>query len=214
MGFFRSKEPTRSELLQKAGRARSKKRKKKAIILYKKLIEMNPDDLDVHTKIAPLLAATKDKKGASVSFEKAAKGYFEKGFADKAISVYKQAASSFPYEVDLWIRIARLYIERHKKQNAINILVEGSKNFRRKAQRPKAVKLLQAAFHISPWEPQVTLSLANAMAKSGRQEEARTMLTELAKGVQKKYLRTVRRKILFLAPSPSSLWQWLKAMVT
>ena len=82
--------------MAKAGRARAKGRKKKAIAIYRKLLAGTPDDFDVHAKLAPLLAASKQRKEAAKSFNMAAESYISKGFDVKAIAVYKQATRHFP----------------------------------------------------------------------------------------------------------------------
>ena len=51
----------RSRLLRRAAGAQTKGRRKKAIELYRKVLAVEPNDAQVHRKIAPLLAETKQR---------------------------------------------------------------------------------------------------------------------------------------------------------
>ena len=166
MGLFKRKPPSWPDLMAKASRARARGRKKKAIAIYKKLLAGTPDDVDVHAKLAPLLAARKQRKEAAKSFKLAAESYVSKGFDVKAIAVYKQAVRYFPTETGLWLNIAKLHVGRHNKAEAVTALLNGSTHFRKPPLRPKESKLLKAVLSISPWHPYATIALAKNMIKS------------------------------------------------
>src|SRR4051812_28508100 len=111
--LFGSKEPqTRSEIITAADQARAKGKLKKAIAGYRKALELEPKDPVVHGKLAPLLARSKEPQAALESFQTAAQGHLDKGFADKALAVYVQAADLFPHQVNLWQQMAQLNLSK------------------------------------------------------------------------------------------------------
>lgn len=64
MSLFGQREYTRSELVQMASLARGKKNVKKAIALYNRALEKEPDDPDIQARLAPLLADAKHHEEA------------------------------------------------------------------------------------------------------------------------------------------------------
>ena len=79
----------RSRLLRTAAGARTKGRRKKAIELYRKILAVEPNDAQVHRKIAPLLAETKQRDDSWKSYQRAAERLRGQGFADQAIGVLR-----------------------------------------------------------------------------------------------------------------------------
>ena len=199
--------------MAKASRARSRGRKKKAIAIYRKLLAGTPDDIDIHARLAPLLAARKQKTEAARSFNLAAQSYIGKGLDVKAIAVYKQAVRYYPTETGLWLNIARLQVGRHHKAEAFTTLLKGSSHCRKPALRAKESKLLKAALSISPWQPYATIALAKNMLKSSKKEEAMALLRGLEKRTKGKHLRRARWAIFRAQASPANLWRWVRSLI-
>jgi hypothetical protein len=51
----------REVLLEQASRARSKRNWRRAIALYRELLAVEPNSVELHERIAPLLAATRQE---------------------------------------------------------------------------------------------------------------------------------------------------------
>src|SRR5512138_365063 len=98
----------RTQKVIAADQARTKGKRKKAIALYREVLEHHPDDLGVQGKLAALLAADGDRAGAVARFRSAAEGHLRAGFTDRAISVLAQATEAFPDEEPLWVQFAAL----------------------------------------------------------------------------------------------------------
>jgi len=104
---FGPKPYDRAAVLAEAEKARGKRNHKKAIAGYRRILEHEPDDFVVHAKLAPLLVDD-DPRAAWVSFEKAAQGHAAKGFADRALAMYRQAADALPFIAEAWEQVAEL----------------------------------------------------------------------------------------------------------
>jgi tetratricopeptide (TPR) repeat protein len=213
--LFRGKAPqSRSEIIAGADQARSKGRLKKAIAGYRKALELEPKDPVVHGKLAPLLARTKQPEAALASFQAAAQGHLDKGFADKALAVYTQAADTFPHKVNLWQQLAQLNLSKGRRVDALKTLLRGRLHFRRKDEIRGAITLLQDALALEPSLFEVKLDLALQLARLQQKAEALTLLNPLAlEAKDSRQLRRLRWTLVRVSPSMGAWGRWLKAVV-
>jgi tetratricopeptide (TPR) repeat protein len=212
--LFRNKAPpTRSELIADADKARAKGKLKKAISGYRKALELEPGDPVVHGKLAPLLARAKESEAALESFHAAAKGHLDKGFADKALAVYTQAADTFPYHLSLWQQLSQLHQGKGRRADAVRVLLRGRLYFRRKNERREAVTLLKEALALDGELFEPKLDLARLLALQGQRAEALALLEPMLKGLKGKPLRRVRWTLARVSPGLGAWWRWLRAVV-
>jgi tetratricopeptide (TPR) repeat protein len=214
MLFKRRKSRTRSEILETAGKAQAKGKRKKAIVEYRKLLKTDPQDYVVHGKIAPLLAEAQKFSESWSSFKAAGEGYLHKGFDDKARSVYIQATRYLPNEIEAWEAVVGLQLDKGQRADALKTLFDGRRHFRRSSHRQEAIHLLRMAWDISPWHFEVTFDLAQLLAKTGEKEEALKLLNGLAERERGRNLRHIRGAILRTSPAIGSLWRWLRTALS
>jgi tetratricopeptide (TPR) repeat protein len=212
MALFKRKPPTRAELLGQAARALGKGRRRKALALYLQALELTPDDLELHGRIAPLLAAAGRREEAWESYCRAAEHHREEGFVERAISVYRQAAEKLPRTVEVWERIAELQVERNHPGEARRTLLEGCGHFRwgRWRQRLRLTRRLHA---LDPASVDATCRLARLLVRDGQKREALDLLAGLEPSLGKPELKRVRAQAVRLSPTPASGWRWLRAVV-
>lgn len=213
--LFRDKAPTsRSEIIAEADRARSKGRLKKAITGYRKALELEPKDPVVQGKLAPLLARTKDHEASLRSFRAAAQGHLDKGFADKALAVYAQAAEEFPLQLNLWQQMAQLNLSKGHRAEAVKTLLRGRLHFRRKTERRGAITLLQEVLAIEPALFEVKLDLGLQLAREKHVAEAMALLNPLERDAKTRpQLRRLRWTQALAAPSMAAWGRWARAVV-
>jgi tetratricopeptide (TPR) repeat protein len=203
----------RSKLMKRAAAARSKGKHKKAIALYREVLDAEPDDADVHQKLAPLLARTRQAPEALASYQVAAAALVQKGFNDQAIGLLRGAADQLPAEVILWQGVARLEIERGRRVDAVEALVEGRSHLRSRSQRPQAIVLLLQARKLDPNHFEVSFDLAGLFGQSGRLAQALQLLDELTRRPDQRQLVRVRARQLRFAPGPGALFRYLRALI-
>lgn len=201
----------RKATLEAAETYRTRGKRKKAIAEYRKILQHEPESTQVHAKLAPLLAETKQMDEAWKSFVAAAEGFRKQGFDEKAIAVYQQAARYLPQEVELWETIARMKAAKGKGPDAQKTLLDATVHFRGKRLRPLAVRLLRLGFEIEPWEFKTTFALAGLLAKTGERGEARRFYEGLVERTRRKKLRKVRAALFRLSPTPAAAWRWARA---
>jgi tetratricopeptide (TPR) repeat protein len=212
MGLFRNESAyDRSRILDAATRARAKKQRARAIDLYRWVLAVEPQNGELHAKLAPLLAETGQHFDAWCSFKAVARAYLREGQADKAFAVYREAALRLPREAQAWQAVARIQHKRGSSREALETLLEGSRHFRTRWLRPQAIHLLRRAREIDAWDFEVVLELARLLASSAQRHEARILLEGLAERSGTQRLRRVRAAQFRLAPGLGSAWRWLRS---
>ncbi|MBW1683981.1 MAG: hypothetical protein JRS35_02855 [Deltaproteobacteria bacterium] len=214
MGWLRRKKPyDRSRLLKDAARARKKGKRQKAIALYRELLAVEPENADLHRRIAPLLAETKQPAAAWASYRRAADKLVSQGFVEQAVGVLREASAHLPREPEVWGELADLELQRRRLVDAHKVLLEGRRHFRSKRDRSHAILLLFRARKLAPRDFSTNYDLAGLLAKAGARGRARSLLEEIASWARAGQLRRVRARQFALSPTPAAAWGWLRALV-
>ncbi len=201
----------RTEALAAADVARARGNRKQAIAGYRRVLEVNPQDLTVHAKIAPLLAASGDRDAALASFRAAADGQARAGFHERALSLFIQAAEHYPDEEPLWPEIARLHLQRGRRAEAVAALTQGGWRLHLARQHAVAERVLRLALQFEPHDADAIAILARTVHAAGRRDEAVALLEELAARVSGRRLRAVRGIVFRVHPTFGHLWAWVRA---
>jgi tetratricopeptide (TPR) repeat protein len=212
MSWFRRRpEYDRSTLLDAAARARSRKKRPRAIELYRRVLAVEPHNPELHAKLAPLLAETGQGFDSWQSFRAVARAHLREGHADQALAVYHEAALYLPQEIQAWQAVARLQHRSGRQREASETLLEGSRNFRTRWLRPQAIALLRRARDIDAWDFEIVLELARLLASDDQGIEAAMLLKGLVERTRGRRLRRVRGAQLRNRPRFATLWRWLRA---
>jgi tetratricopeptide (TPR) repeat protein len=203
----------RNRLLAKAVRARKKGRRKKAIALYREVLAVEPENDDLHRRIAPLLAETKQPDAAWTSYQRAVDGLAKKGFLDHVVGVLREASALLPKQVALWDALSNFELERRGAADAAEVLLEARRHFRSQRERDVAISFLLRARRLVPHSFAVNFELAKTFRKAGAPKRARGILKELASRSGGRQLRRVRGQQLRMSPTPFAAWRWLRAAI-
>jgi tetratricopeptide (TPR) repeat protein len=209
----RGKPYDRTRLLADAARARKKGRRQKAIALYREVLAVEPENEDLHRRIAPLLADTKQPDAAWESYQRAADSLAKKGFVDQAVGVLREAGVRLPKRVALWEALSEFELKRRGPADAAEVLLEARQHFRSRRERDRAISLLLRAQRLVPRSFAVNFELAKVFAKAGAPKRARGILKDLASRSRGRQLRRVRGQQLRMSPTPFAAWRWLRAAV-
>ncbi|HVO21107.1 MAG TPA: tetratricopeptide repeat protein [Anaeromyxobacter sp.] len=203
----------RSEELAAADLNRARGRRRRAIAGYRRVLEADPEDLTVHARIAPLLAAAGDREEALKSFRTAADGQSRAGFHERALSLFIQAAEHFPDEESLWPEIARLHLQRGRRAEAVAALTAGGWRLYLARQYAVAERVLLLALQFDPHDADAVAILARVLSRAGRRAEAVRLLEGIAARVQGRRLAAVRGILFRVHPTLEHLWGWTRALL-
>jgi tetratricopeptide (TPR) repeat protein len=209
--FARRAHYDRLRILGDAARAQRKGRRKKAIALYRQVLECEPENPDLHRKLAPLLARTRKPDEAWASYRRAVEGLVRLGFVERAIGVYREAAGFLPREEGVWLGLAGLEAKRGRRADALQALLAGRRQLRSRKDRPRAIRLLARARELVPACFEASFDLAGLLARSGQRARSIFLLNELAASASGRELRRVRARQLRISPGPRAAWRWLVA---
>ncbi len=211
MALFGRRAYDRADSLARAAKALGRGKRKQAIAEYRRVLAQEPGNPVILAKLAALLAETRQLAEAGEKWSAAGKQYEMQGFPEKALAVYTQAVLYLPRSLELRETISGLYLARSRRADAIAVLFDGRKHFRRRKQRPLAIRLLRGAVRIEPWHLDATLELARLLSKSGGRAEADRLYQGLCEKKRGAQLRRVRGAMYRRSPTPAALWRWLRA---
>lgn len=212
MGWLaKGSEYDRARILDAAARARSRRKRARAIRLYRWVLAFEPQNPDLHQKLAPLLAETGQTFDAWQSFRAVARARLREGQLDQALAIYREAALYLPQEIQAWQAVARLQHRAGRPREALESLLEGSRNFRTRWLRPQAVALLRRARDIDAWDFEIVLELGKLLAADEQGHEASMLFDGLVERSRGERLRRVRAAQLRHHPRPGTFWRWLAA---
>ncbi len=214
VGLFRREgRYDRRKLLANAEMARKKGKAKRAIEAYRRVLEAEPHDTEVHRKIAPLLARVGQHQAAMDSFAQAVQGLIRGGFEAHALGVCREATAFYPRQVELWEAIAGLRLKAANAPDAVSALLEGRSHFRRRKHLSEAIRLLERAHGLDPKNLTVRLDLARLLMRSGQRDKARAILAKLETRLRGRMLQRVRFAQFRSDPSARTAWALLRAVM-
>jgi len=212
--FGRKQRYDRSRLLADAAAAQRKGKLRKAAALYREVLAVEPGNVDIERKLAPLLARTGQRVEAWTSYRRAVDGLARHGFVDQAIGVYREAAQHLPRQGELWLALAELELKRGRRADAVEALSRGARGLRARKERTQAIRLLERAHELDPAAFEVSFELAGRLAQAGKRDRALRLLDALAVNKNRGLLRRVRGRQARIAPGPRAAWRWLSALVS
>ncbi len=199
----------RTELLSQAARARARGRRKKAVSLYRRVLENEPENDVLHKRVAQLLAQSRRMEEALEHYRKAADGLVRRGFQDHAIAVYRESLHFEPRVTWVWTRVATLEAERGYVGDAVETLRSGARCFRSRKERPQAIALLEHAHRLDPGAVDAALDLAHHHARDRRHAYAHAILEDVVPHARGRGLRRLRARQFCLRPTPLALGRWV-----
>ena len=212
--FTDSPEYDRRTILDAASRARVHKHYRRAVALYRRVLAVEPGNVELHLKLAPLLAATHQHFDAWTSFRFCARAALRDKRLELAAAIYREAARCLPREVRAWEKLAKTEIRQRRSRQALEALREGRLQFRGRRWRPQAIALLRRALEIDPSGLEIALDLSRQLAKAEQESEAQLLLERLASRCSASELARVRLAHWRIAPTLGNTWRWLYAAST
>ena len=212
--FSNAADYDRTRILEAASHACARKRYRRASALYRRVLAVEPNNMELHARLGPLLAATGRRFEAWASFDVCGKAAIAEKKLERATAIYREAARCLPREFQAWEQLAGVERLRARDQQALDALLEGRRKFRRRSHRPEAIALLRRAIEIAESSLDVVLDLSRLLARSDQENEAQLLLERLAQRSGGPSLRRLRGAQWRIAPTLANSWRWLHAALT
>lgn len=208
----------RGEILSMAEKYRSQRRIRKAIREYEKILSVDPRDIDVHIRIAPLFIRAGRKEQAKASLRQVIAWYEKQGFADKAIATLRLALTVDRRDLAAHLNLADQYLGKDHAGDARNVLDTARKTFRGKRFLKEALAVEERILLLAPHDFRAQVSLVRLLWRTGKRRDALTRLRRMeedwARRGNKLYWRKTRRLLFRLSPSLSSGWGYFLSLVS
>lgn len=202
----------RGEILRKAEKYRSQRRNRKAIREYEKILSADPQDIDVHIRIAPVYIRVGRKDQAKTSLRQVIAWYEKMGFTEKAIATLRLALKVDHRDLATNLNLVDLYLDKNHGVEARNVLERARKAFRGKRFLKEALAVEEKILGLAPDDFRAQVSLVRLLWRTEKKREAlerlRRMEEQWARRGNKPYWRKTRRISWLLAPSLSTSWAY------
>jgi tetratricopeptide (TPR) repeat protein len=210
MPFFSRRIPyDRKILLRDAELAVENRRWRRAVRSYGLILAAEPNNAEMHFRIASALARIGHHFEAWESFQIAAQSPEIAGSSAQSIALYKTATELMPRCAEAWRELSRALLRHQEPDAALRALHQGRRHFKSRRRRAEAIAILRDAQELDPWRSDVVLDLCRLLGRRKRSAEALFLLNELERRVE----GHERSRALALAwridPTITQAWKWM-----
>jgi tetratricopeptide (TPR) repeat protein len=202
----------RTRLLSQAARAREKGRRRVAIKKYREVLAREPENVELHRAVAPLLAQVGRRAEAWVSYAKVGQRLVSQGYWKHAEELYREAKGYFPDEAELWVAMADLEVRRDRPREAERTLRTARERYRSWRRRAQAVIVLERLLALRPHDLEVAFDLACQHGNRRDWAPARGLLDALVERARGDLLRRVVIRQVIYFPEPRTIWRFLRVV--
>jgi tetratricopeptide (TPR) repeat protein len=151
----------------------------KAIAIYNKISRIQPDSIEVTTKLAELHKTKGSLSDARAHYQMLAEHYQKTGNRLEALAMYKQIAMLDPNNTDVCMNLADSYLREGQKDDALEAYAEAGARFSRQTKHEEAIRALTKGFDIKSTDLRILNGLVKAHTAMGRAQKAGSILEEI-----------------------------------
>ena len=187
------------------------RRWRQSLRFYRQILAAEPNNPEIHIRVAPLLSRQGKLFEAWESFRIASEALSLTGESSGLLALHQQAVKVLPRSSMACRELARLQLAHKDTDAALRTLRDGSHRLRGRRTRGEAIVLLRDARIIEPWQPAIVLDLCRLLAREGEAAEALFLLDHLDPRARGQQLLEVRGLSFRIEPSLRHGWRWLRA---
>jgi tetratricopeptide (TPR) repeat protein len=151
----------------------------KAIAIYNKISRIEPDSIEVATKLAELHKVKGSLSEARSHYVMLAEHYQKNGRMIEALAMYKQIALLDPNNTDVCISLADAYLRENQRGEAVGAFAEAGNRFSRQNKHEEAVQAFMKGFDVKSTDMRILGGLVKAHTALGRAAKAVSLLEEI-----------------------------------
>ena len=153
----------------------------KAIAVYKKVLKLEPNSIEISSKLAPLYQLKGSVLEAKEHYTIIANHYQETGKKVDALNIWKRIAELDPTNNEIYLKLAEGYLEENQREEAGNAFVEAGLRSQKSGNYENAATAFLGALEIKPNDFTALKGYVNAQLKVGNAEEAVEWLQKIRK---------------------------------
>ncbi|MGB5013498.1 MAG: tetratricopeptide repeat protein [Pyrinomonadaceae bacterium] len=151
----------------------------KAIAIYNKISRLQPDSIEVSTKLAELYTIKGSLNEARAHYTTLAEHYEKHGRRLEALAMWKQIALLDPNNTEVCLSLAESYLREGQRDDAAEAFAEAGARLVRKGSHEEAIRAMMKGHDIRPNDLRILSGLVNAHSAIGRVGKAVSLLEEI-----------------------------------
>jgi len=151
----------------------------KAIAVYNKIARLQPDSVEVCTKLAELHKVKGSLSEARAHYSKLAEHFQKAGKRLESLAMLKQIAHLDPNNADVCLNLADSYLRENQRDDALEAFAEAGARLTRRNRHEEAIRALMKGFDLNPTDLRVLNGLVRAHTAQGRANKAVSLLEEI-----------------------------------
>lgn len=151
----------------------------KAIAMFNKVSRLQPNSIEVLTKLAELHKGKGSLSEAKAHYATLAEQYEKNGRRIEALSMWKQIALLDPNNTEVCMSLADSYVRENQREDAVEAYAEAGNRFSRQGKHEDAVRALMKGFDIKPTDLRILGGLVKAQSALGRAGKAASLIEEI-----------------------------------
>ncbi len=157
---------------------------KKAIAIYNKIYRIEPDSVEVASKLAELYHERGAIAEAQKHYEHVAKKYEQTGHKIEALAIWEKVAEISPYDTEICIKIADAYWQNNRKEDAAKAFVDAGNRLAVRAQHDAAVTAYSRSLEVNPEDADALKGYVQSQISLGYPEEGAKALEKVIENQQ------------------------------
>lgn len=162
----------RQKVIDAAQKYAAKNQLDKAIVEYQRVLREDPQDVRILLKVGDLQVRMNARQAAIDTYTRVAVAYDQQGFFLKAIAVYKQILQIDPNLVQLYLKLAELYVKLGLGSDALQHLDALAQRYARSEDNDALIGVYRRMLQVDGANIGTRIRLAELFSKLNRGDEA------------------------------------------
>lgn len=151
----------------------------KAIAMYNKVSRLQPNSIEVMTKLAELHKGKGALSEARAHYTTLAEHYEKNNRRIEALAMWKQIALLDPNNTEVCMSLADSYVRENQKDDAVEAYAEAGARFGRQGKHEEAVRAYMKGYDLQPTDLRILGGLVREQTALGRAGKAASLLEEI-----------------------------------
>lgn len=151
----------------------------KAIAIYKKIVKLAPESIEISEKLAELYKTKGSLNEAKSHYTTLAEHYQKNGRVIEALSIWKQIALLDPNNVTVYLTIAESYLKENQVDEAADAFAESGLRLSKAGNHAAALQSFSKALELKQDDSKILTGFVETMFAQGKADEAADRLNKI-----------------------------------